>query len=66
LPFDWRPKRATFDSENDFKEQIKQVLTERISKLKERLEEGALEKIDVEIYKPGKMERNSRSGKLKC
>lgn len=51
--------------EDGLKERIESRLLKTMEKLRERLEEGSLSKVDIELYRPGQLPRNPRSGKIK-
>ena len=49
----------------DFRKKIRTLLLEKTEKLGERLKTGALYKLEIELFKPGLLPRNERTGKLK-
>ncbi|MGE0174897.1 MAG: acyl-CoA reductase [Oligoflexales bacterium] len=52
-------------AEKDIGEKIHNLLVTKMEKLKHRLHEGTLAKLEVKIFEPGTLPRNARTGKVK-
>ncbi|MBI4387233.1 MAG: hypothetical protein HY551_07610 [Elusimicrobia bacterium] len=58
--------RAESDDPSErLKTGIREALLKSLDKLRERLDEGTLSQLHVELYRPGELPRNARSGKVK-
>lgn len=53
------------DLSGTFRRRIGQAFLDRVKLLKDRLDKGTLEKLDIQLSKPGSLPRNPRSGKIK-
>lgn len=59
-------RAETEDTSDKLKEALRKTIRQRIPKLQERLDDGALSRLSIELFNPGQLPRNSRSGKIKA